>query len=140
MALANFESREAKAKNQLCQLQERIILLEVDVAKGKLHNEHLEQQRRQGIMELQVETNDQKIRGEAEKYAEIGNGAHKVVQEAREEINFWKERFIKLAWLANQAIMDIPRSLRIAEWMVNPLNTPAEIINPRKAKWLTSQH
>ncbi|RDX74176.1 hypothetical protein CR513_46107, partial [Mucuna pruriens] len=48
-ALAGSESREAKAKNQL---QERIILLEAYVARGKLHNEHLEQQRRQGLMEL----------------------------------------------------------------------------------------
>ncbi|RDX96103.1 hypothetical protein CR513_21283, partial [Mucuna pruriens] len=116
-ALDGFESREAEVKDQLRQLQERISLLKADVARSKLHNELLEQQRRQGLMEfvserkkstnleLQVETIPRELRGEADKYVEIANGAHKATQEAREETRFWKERFINLAWLASQAIM-----------------------------------
>ncbi|RDX65907.1 hypothetical protein CR513_55387, partial [Mucuna pruriens] len=101
--LVGSELREAKAKNQLHQLQERIILLEAGVARGKLHNERLEKQRRQRLMELvserkkaadlelQVKNIVHRLRGEADKYAEIANGAHKAAQEAREETKFWKE-------------------------------------------------
>ncbi|RDX66149.1 hypothetical protein CR513_55117, partial [Mucuna pruriens] len=47
-------------------------------------------------------------------------------QIAREEAMFWKDRYIKLALFANQAIIDILRSLRVVEGMVNPLNTLVE--------------
>ncbi|RDY10621.1 hypothetical protein CR513_04818, partial [Mucuna pruriens] len=53
--------------------------------------------------------------------------AEEKVQIATEEATFWKDRFIKLAWLANQAIMDIPRSLLMAEGMVDLFKTPYEI-------------
>ncbi|RDX95148.1 hypothetical protein CR513_22362, partial [Mucuna pruriens] len=112
--LADSKLREVEVKTQLCQLQERVSLLEADVARSKLHNKHLESKRRKVLMEL-VKTVAWELWRESDKYTEIANGAHKAAQEAREETRFWKERFIKLAWLANQAIMDIPKSLRAAE-------------------------
>ncbi|RDY11532.1 hypothetical protein CR513_03801, partial [Mucuna pruriens] len=44
-------------------------------------------------------------------------------QTSREEAKFWKDRYVKLAWLANQAIVDIPRSLRATEGMMFELLT-----------------
>ncbi|RDY13186.1 hypothetical protein CR513_01929, partial [Mucuna pruriens] len=80
--------------------------------------------------------------------------AERSVQEAQDEARFLKDGYIKLAWLANQAIMDIPRGLHIVEGMVNPLSTPVEITHintyhnasnktpwdSRKGKQSTSQH
>ncbi|RDY01162.1 hypothetical protein CR513_15542, partial [Mucuna pruriens] len=51
-ALADARLKENDAKDHLHQLQEQITLLEADVTKGKLHNERLEKQRRQGLVEL----------------------------------------------------------------------------------------
>ncbi|RDY04543.1 hypothetical protein CR513_11729, partial [Mucuna pruriens] len=45
--------------------------------------------------------------------------AERRVQEAQGGAAFWKGRYIKLAWLANQALMNIPRSLHAVEYMTN---------------------
>ncbi|RDX64797.1 hypothetical protein CR513_56608, partial [Mucuna pruriens] len=49
------------------------------------------------------------------------------VQIATNKAAFWKDKYVKLAWLENQAIMDIPRSLLMAEGMVDLFKTPYEI-------------
>ncbi|RDY00262.1 hypothetical protein CR513_16578, partial [Mucuna pruriens] len=36
-------------------------------------------------------------------------------QDVQEEARFWKDRFIKLDWIVNQAIKSIPKNLRMAE-------------------------
>ncbi|RDY03989.1 hypothetical protein CR513_12350, partial [Mucuna pruriens] len=71
--------------------------------------------------EIQVEAATQGMK-------EMAVHAKEKIQEAREETTFWKDRYVKLAWLANQALMDIPRSLRAAKGMTNLLNTPPEIM------------
>ena len=50
--------------------------------------------------------------------------------QVKEEAKFgevWMGRFMQLAWLANNAIADIPHMLRRAEMAINPLQTPVEI-------------
>ncbi|RDX76682.1 hypothetical protein CR513_43304, partial [Mucuna pruriens] len=139
-ALANSGLREDEIQNQLHQLQGRIASPEAEIAKSKLHNEHLEKQRCQGLAELvserrkitdigqQVEASIQGLREKADKYLEMACHVEIRVQEALEETKFWKERFVKLAWLANQAIMDISKSLQVVEGMVSLLSTPAKIM------------
>ncbi|RDY11598.1 hypothetical protein CR513_03717, partial [Mucuna pruriens] len=56
-----------------------------------------------------------------------------MAREVQEEARFWKDRFIKLAWIANQAIRSIPKSLRVAEEMKCALDT-------RKVKQSAHQH
>ncbi|RDX95746.1 hypothetical protein CR513_21689, partial [Mucuna pruriens] len=75
-ALADARLKEDDARDHLHQLQERITLLEEDVAKGKLHNKHLEKQRRQGLVELT---------DERRKVADLGLRADAVVQRSRRE-------------------------------------------------------
>ncbi|RDX77540.1 hypothetical protein CR513_42324, partial [Mucuna pruriens] len=73
--------------------------------------------------------------------------AEEAAREAQEEARFWKDRFMKLAWTANQAIRSIPRGLCMAEEMVKQPRTPIEITqflslrrNLRKAKHSAHQH
>ncbi|RDX69195.1 hypothetical protein CR513_51719, partial [Mucuna pruriens] len=50
-------------------------------------------------------------------------------QMSEDSVAFWKDRYGKLAWLANQVVQDVPRALRKAEGMINPLETQLEIIS-----------
>lgn len=52
---------------------------------------------------------------------------HEVIIELRTEIQHWKDKFSKLAWLANQAVRDIPKRLREAEIAMTPFNTPVPV-------------
>ncbi|RDX63822.1 hypothetical protein CR513_57703, partial [Mucuna pruriens] len=73
------------------------------------------------------------IRGEAD---EAKLQAQETIQNLKVDIKagnivetpFWKDRYVKLAWLANQALIDIPKNLRAAEGMVDPMKTPKEIL------------
>ncbi|RDX75077.1 hypothetical protein CR513_45089, partial [Mucuna pruriens] len=56
-------------------------------------------------------------------------------QEAREETTFWKDKYVKLAWLANQALMDIPKSLCGTKGITNLLNTPLQITQFLELCW-----
>ncbi|RDY09830.1 hypothetical protein CR513_05746, partial [Mucuna pruriens] len=87
-ALVDARSKEDDTGDHLHRLQEQITLLEA-----------------------------KRLKEQASKYLEIAGHAEKVAQEAQEEARFWKDRFIKLAWVANQAIRDMPRSLRMVEEM-----------------------
>ncbi|RDX63469.1 hypothetical protein CR513_58101, partial [Mucuna pruriens] len=40
---------------------------------------------------------------------------------------FWEDRYRKITWLANRALMDILGALRRAQGMIDPLKTPMEI-------------
>ncbi|KAJ1402719.1 hypothetical protein SESBI_27812 [Sesbania bispinosa] len=42
---------------------------------------------------------------------------------------FWATRFANLVWIANGAVEDVPRLLKMADAMINPLTTPEEICN-----------
>lgn len=50
-----------------------------------------------------------------------------IVRELRDEIQLWKGKFSRLAWLANQAVKDVPRRLRRAEAEMFPFNTPVHV-------------
>ena len=50
-----------------------------------------------------------------------------VFEELKREGLYWKDRFSKLAWLANLAVRDIPKKLRKADAEMNPFNTPVKV-------------
>ncbi|RDX90243.1 hypothetical protein CR513_27911, partial [Mucuna pruriens] len=111
------------------QLKEALThLLEEELARAKLSKEYLVDQRCESIFEL-VKAGAKADEAKAQSQATI--------QESKTTLEGWKQRcydiadaaeeFVKIAWLANQALMDIPRSLRIAEGMVDPFRTPREI-------------
>ncbi|RDX60683.1 hypothetical protein CR513_61154, partial [Mucuna pruriens] len=107
-------------------------LLEAESTRDRLRSEHLEDQRRQGLAKLIKERRrttkaEQQVEAAIQGLKEMTGHAERRIQEAQGVVVFWRDRYIKLAWLANQALMDIPRSLRVAEGMVHPLNTPPEI-------------
>ncbi|RDX63196.1 hypothetical protein CR513_58403, partial [Mucuna pruriens] len=49
------------------------------------------------------------------------------IRSAEEEEEYWKDRYNKVVWLANQALNKLPRSLCAVEAMINPLKTPLKI-------------
>ncbi|RDX89681.1 hypothetical protein CR513_28566, partial [Mucuna pruriens] len=118
------------------------ILIE-EVARDRLYQEDLEVQRRQGLVELveerkkaadserQAQTTIEELKAKVGSWKrrciEMVDHAEERVQTAREEVIFWKDRYVKLAWLANQAIINIPRNLLVAKGMVKPLKIPTEI-------------
>ncbi|RDY07401.1 hypothetical protein CR513_08497, partial [Mucuna pruriens] len=57
----------------------------------------------------------------------MADSAQEQASVATTEISFWKDRFLKLAWLTNQALRDIPRSLWTVEGMTDFVKTPKEI-------------
>ncbi|RDY06428.1 hypothetical protein CR513_09592, partial [Mucuna pruriens] len=102
--LADSGLREAEIQNQLHQLQGCVASLEVEIAKSKLHNEHLRSKDTKGWQSLktaaigqQAEAAIQGLREKADKYLEMAGHAEIRTQEALEETKFWKERFVKLA-------------------------------------------
>ena len=46
-----------------------------------------------------------------------------------DDVVYWKNRYMKLAWLANQIMTEIPLHLENASMMTNPLSTPPEILD-----------
>ncbi|RDY04089.1 hypothetical protein CR513_12235, partial [Mucuna pruriens] len=123
-------------------------LLEEELARAKLSKEYLVDQRRESLFELvkarvkvdeaksQYQTTIQELNRTLESWKQrcqdIDDEAKIQVQAATVETPFWKDRYIKLGWLANQAPVDIPRSLRAAEGMVDPTIIPREILQERR--------
>lgn len=52
---------------------------------------------------------------------------HEVFIELKNESLYWKDRFSKLAWLADQAIVGIPKRLKEANAAMHPFNTPVQV-------------
>ncbi|RDX83328.1 hypothetical protein CR513_35769, partial [Mucuna pruriens] len=77
-ALADVRSKEEDARGHLRQLQEQIALLKTEMAKYKLHNEYLEKQRRQGLVE---------IAKERRKVTDWGSQADIAIQRLKEQAN-----------------------------------------------------
>ncbi|RDX87776.1 hypothetical protein CR513_30712, partial [Mucuna pruriens] len=140
--LLNIKIREVEEREQFRQLQERMHLLEEELARANLSKECLIDQRRKSVLELvkartaeEDEAQYQEIIWELERTVEgwksrcqdMADRAKEQARVATTEISFWKDRFIKLAWLANQALRDIPRSLRAVEGMADSIKTPKEI-------------
>ncbi|RDY14331.1 hypothetical protein CR513_00609, partial [Mucuna pruriens] len=77
--------------------------------------------------ESQLEELKETLEGWKRRCQDIADEAKIQVRAATIDAQFWKDRYIKLAWLANQALMNIPQRLRAAEDMVDPTRTPREI-------------
>ncbi|RDX93009.1 hypothetical protein CR513_24789, partial [Mucuna pruriens] len=67
--------------------------------------------------EQRVEVVTRELKEKVDRCLGTINLAERRMWDAHEEAAFWKDRYVKLAWLANQAIMDIPRSLFAVEGM-----------------------
>ncbi|RDY10326.1 hypothetical protein CR513_05157, partial [Mucuna pruriens] len=77
--------------------------------------------------ESQLEELRETLEGWKRRFQDIVDEAETQVRAATADAQFWNDRYIKLAWLANLALMNIPRRLRAAEDMVEPTRTPREI-------------
>ncbi|RDX74771.1 hypothetical protein CR513_45435, partial [Mucuna pruriens] len=127
--VAAFRSREAEREGEVHELWERVLLLEEELKGARLSKEHLQNQRRSNLLALveaqgktdEMESQLEELRWTLEDEAEIQ------VRAATVDAQVWKDRYVKLAWLANQALMSIPRRLRAAEGMMDPTKTPREI-------------
>ncbi|RDX90231.1 hypothetical protein CR513_27929, partial [Mucuna pruriens] len=131
-------------ESQLLHLQKRNCQLEEELAKARSTKEQLISQRQKSILELtqvraKAEDDEvyyratiEELRSASETWKQrcqdIADEAEIQVRAATIESPFWKDRFIKLAWLGNQALVDIPRSLRAAESLVDPTKTPREVL------------
>lgn len=51
----------------------------------------------------------------------------KTLKQLQKEGEFWRDRYVKLAELTNQALTNIPRFLKEAEKTMNPFTTPVEV-------------
>ncbi|RDY10761.1 hypothetical protein CR513_04671, partial [Mucuna pruriens] len=143
--LLDSQRREDEQREQFRQLQEKIHLLEEELARANLSNEHLKEQGRKSLLEL-VKTRTKAEKDEAQlketiqglreavegwkrRCQDIADNAQEQVNVATTETSFWKDRFFKLAWLTNQALKDIPRSLRAVEGMADFMKMPREIMS-----------
>ncbi|RDX66512.1 hypothetical protein CR513_54717, partial [Mucuna pruriens] len=122
-------------------------LLEEELASANLSKELLKEQGRKSLLEL-VRTRTKAKEDEAQfketirglrevvegwkcKCQDIADSDEEQVNVATAETSFWKDKFFKLARLANQALKDIPQSLREAEGMADFMKMPREITKRR---------
>ncbi|RDX66438.1 hypothetical protein CR513_54797, partial [Mucuna pruriens] len=137
--VAALRSREAEREGEVHELQERVLLLEEELKAARLSKEYLQNQRQSNLlalveaqgktneMESQLEELRRTLEGWKRRCQDIADEAEIQVRAATADTQFWKDRYVKLAWLANQALMSIPRRLRAAEGMMDPTKTPREI-------------
>ncbi|RDX79704.1 hypothetical protein CR513_39845, partial [Mucuna pruriens] len=134
--LLNIRIREAEQREQ-------VHLLEEELARANLSKECLIDQRRKSVLELvkaptkaeedeaqyqeTIRELERTLEGWKRRCQDMANSAKEQARVVVTEISFWKDRFIKLSWLANQALRDIPRSLRAVEGMADFVKTPKEI-------------
>ncbi|XP_061373469.1 uncharacterized protein LOC133315816 [Gastrolobium bilobum] len=64
---------------------------------------------------------------EVQRLTDYIGGQDEIIAACRHEVAFWMTRFSNLAEISNDAIKNIPNKLGMAEALVNPLTTPAEI-------------
>ncbi|RDY10770.1 hypothetical protein CR513_04662, partial [Mucuna pruriens] len=118
-------------------------LLEEELARANLSKEVLKEQGHKSLLELvrtraKAEEDEaqlkETIRGLREAMEGWKRGCQDIADSTEEQVNastvetsFWKDRFFELAWLANQAPKDIPRSLRATEGMADFMKMPKEI-------------
>ncbi|RDX85180.1 hypothetical protein CR513_33676, partial [Mucuna pruriens] len=115
-------------------------LLEAEIVRSKLHNEHLERQR--------ITSRDLHTEAKGKSREVFGSGKPRRKENARNSrgSHILEGSICQVGMVCQQAIMDISRSLFAVEGMVYPLNTPVEIMqflelcNSLKAKLSASQH
>ncbi|RDX71529.1 hypothetical protein CR513_49111, partial [Mucuna pruriens] len=117
-------ARRAERNQELLREQERKALLEAVRARTKAEED--EAQLKETIQELK-----QAAEGWKRRCQDIADSAEEQVNAATAETLFWKDRFSKLAGLANRALRNIPEGLRAAEGMVGFffIKLPREITN-----------
>ncbi|RDX95692.1 hypothetical protein CR513_21745, partial [Mucuna pruriens] len=137
--VAALKSRGAEREGELHGLQERVLLLEEELKAAQLSKEHLQNQRRYNLLALveacgkvdeaesQLEELKETLEGWKRRCQDIADEVETQVRAATADAQLWKDRYIKLAWLANQALMNILQRLRATEDMVDPTRTPKEI-------------
>ncbi|RDY14744.1 hypothetical protein CR513_00148, partial [Mucuna pruriens] len=141
--LLDSQRREDEQREQFRQLQEKMHLLEEELARANLSKEHLKEQGCKSLLELvrtrtRAEEDEaqlkEAIRGLREavegwrhRCQDIANNAEEQVNVATAETASWKDKFFKLASLANLALKDIPRGLQAAEGMADFMKLPREI-------------
>ncbi|RDY11091.1 hypothetical protein CR513_04293, partial [Mucuna pruriens] len=111
-AVAALKSREVEREDKLHGLREWYNLLALVEARGKAEE-----------AESQLEELKETLEGWKRRCQDIANEAEIQVWAAIADAQFWKDKYIKLAWLANQALMNIPRTLRATEDIVDPTRT-----------------
>lgn len=120
--LANSKMTQRDVQKQLDKVRHQVEVMVVECGdKIKRKDQHTEEMvmRCQNIINEKCEE-IQGLIGQMEEKDRVINGE-------KCEVKFWMTRFSKLVRLANGAIEEVPRLLRSAEGMVNPLSTPREI-------------
>ncbi|RDX82520.1 hypothetical protein CR513_36668, partial [Mucuna pruriens] len=137
--MATLRSREVEREDEVRGLRERVLLLEEELKAARLSKEHLQNQRRSNLLALveargktdeaesQLEELRWTLEGWKRRCQDIVDEAEIQVRAAMADTQFWKDKYIKLAWFTNQALMSIPRRLRAAEDMMDLTKTPREI-------------
>ncbi|RDY10068.1 hypothetical protein CR513_05473, partial [Mucuna pruriens] len=142
-ALKSAKRKEVELKGQLYGLRERLDLQHEELLKVQSHKEAVEAKENLALCELAeerktAEEKEQKIRGvmaelleevidKQSQYQELSIQTEMKTQSLKEEADYWKDRYNKTVWLANQALEELPHGLRAAKAMINPLTTPLEI-------------
>ncbi|RDX84747.1 hypothetical protein CR513_34147, partial [Mucuna pruriens] len=138
-AVATLKARDVEREDEMQALRERTHLLEEELKAAQLSKEHLQNQRRSGLLALveargkideaksQLEELKKILESWKRRCQDIADEAEIRVRAAMADTQFWKDRYVKLAWLANQALMSIPQRLRAVEDMMDPTKTPREI-------------
>ncbi|RDX60420.1 hypothetical protein CR513_61440, partial [Mucuna pruriens] len=142
-ALLDGQRREAEQQEQLHQLQGKLRLLEEELTRANLSKELLKEQERKILLEAvqarsKAEAEEARLKetiqglkqtaeGWKRRCKDIADSAEEQVNAATAETASWKDKFFKLASLANQALKDIPRGLKAREGMVGFIKMPREI-------------
>ncbi|KAJ1406314.1 hypothetical protein SESBI_25240 [Sesbania bispinosa] len=125
LGLRRQERNKAKVENQHL----RELLGNSEIAKREIQKEldNMKQQMQEMVVECErkIKKKHEDIQGLLGQLKEKDD----VVYQSKKEMMFWATRFANLVWIANGAIEDVPRLLKMANAMVNPLTTPEEICN-----------
>ncbi|RDY10964.1 hypothetical protein CR513_04427, partial [Mucuna pruriens] len=142
-ALLDSQRREDEQREQFCQLQEKMRLLEEELARANLSKELLKEQGRKSLLELvrthtKAEEDEAQLKDTIWGLNQVAEGwkrrCQDIADSTKEQVNVvtaeaasWKDKFLKLASLANLALKDIPRGLQAAEGMADFMKLPREI-------------
>ncbi|RDX78460.1 hypothetical protein CR513_41265, partial [Mucuna pruriens] len=133
-ALLDSQRREAEQQEQLRQLQGKLRLLEEELTRANLSKELLREQERKALLEAvrartKAEEDEAQLKETIRELKQAAEGwkrrCQDIADDGEEQLNaataetlFWKDRFSKLAGLANRALRNISQGLRAAEGMV----------------------
>ncbi|KAJ1400744.1 hypothetical protein SESBI_29287 [Sesbania bispinosa] len=119
---SKITKREVKKEldNMKQQMQEMVVDYERKIEKENLVTREMVE-KYQDIIKKKHEDIQGLLGQQKEKYD--------VVYQSKREMVFWATRFSNLVWIANGAVEDVPRLLKMANAMINPLTTPEEICN-----------